>query len=288
MDIGKQVDDIRKKRKKTVKNLTEGIMSESNYSRFSRGKIMIGADVFIHLLSELAFDYFEISEFDHNSHSATEYSTKYLSLLRDEDYEGLRDLSERVVQLSAFEFDVYNIIEIAIEVELSKHENRQIDQIMYSKVKHHLTSVETWSVVEILLFNILIDDFNSELIVMLVENFTDNNKNYIYAEKNSHVIGFLYTAFMAHLSRGEVNLATSTVQLMYPYMEVGLINHKFYLTLAEMLLDVIQAPNTENIQKIVKLKELCLELGNTPYSFKVKNDYELIYELYDLPPIFDK
>lgn len=288
MDLGGKIEKLRKQRQIPVAKLSQGILSESNYSRFSRGKTMVAANVFIDVLKNLEADFYEISEFNHNPRVVDKYKAQYLELLKEEDFVGLKRLGKMVAHLSKFRFDTYNNLAISIEVQLAKHENRPIDSDIYQLVKNHLTSVETWSYQETLLFDILVESFDSQMIMMMIENFTKKNQDYMVAERNTHIIAILFTAFMAFLERGEVVLATATLEMMQPYLVVvGLTIHKFYYALAKMLLDVIEAPTEVNIDKIVRLHDLCLSLGNKSHSYKVHSNYELLREIYNLPEIWD-
>lgn len=286
MEIGAEIDKLRHKHQLSMAEISKGVLSESNYSRFSRGKTMISIESFIDLLKNLEADFYEISNLNHNPRVVDKYKAKYLELLSDKDYDGLRQLGQTVAFLSKVHFDTYHNIALSIEVQLAKYENRPINQDIHYLVKDLLIRVEKWSHKEAFIFEVFIESFEVEFTLLMIKNITKNNQNYMVAEKNSHVISLLFTSVMFFLKRKNIQVAESVFELMQPYMiVVGLTTHKFYFTLAKLLLKVVEQPTEENLERIIRLYNLCISLGNKSHSYKVSSHYESIREIYNLPNI---
>ena len=116
MEIGAEIDKLRHKHQLSMAEISKGVLSESNYSRFSRGKTMISIESFIDLLKNLEADFYEISNLNHNPRVVDKYKAKYLELLSDKDYDGLRQLGQTVAFLSKVHFDTYHNIALSIKI----------------------------------------------------------------------------------------------------------------------------------------------------------------------------
>lgn len=289
IEFVEKIEQLRKQRKFSISQVTQGVVSDSAYSRFTKGKTSLSSDSFIQLLHNLEADFYEIANLDHNPRIVDDYKSKCMELLEAKDFEGLERLRKVVTYKSKFTFDTYHNIALIIEVETARHEDRPIDPTTYASIQDHLMQTETWAVLEAFLFGLIVESFESQYLIIMLENYVSKNRDYIYAERHSHIITILFTACMALLERQKLDLARVALEMMRPYMlAVGFTRHKFFFRLAELLVMVASDHSQANVSQLVGLHTMCVNLGNVSHSYRITSNYNKLRSIYELADVFGK
>lgn len=186
---GKILKKIRYNKKYTQKFVTDGIISQSTYSKVERGIIDITYNKFIKLLSRLDVSEFEFQMLLDEEPDARDDLIHQFFLINYNDLEALMTIHERVVDYLQTNQD-YVIQDIAYICEalmlISKERDYDQAAIFANKVWKRLEGFDQWYMMEIRLINAILFIFPTETALHISERIVKQLD--IYLTRESRVI----------------------------------------------------------------------------------------------------
>lgn len=186
---GEILKKIRVNKKYTQKFVTEGIISQSTYSKVERGVIDITYNKFIKLLSRLDVSEFEFQMLLDEEPDARDDLIQQFFLINYNDLEALTAIQERVQHYLIMKKD-YIIQDIAYICEalmlISKERDYEQAAIFANRVWKRLERFDRWYMMEIRLINAILFIFPTETALPISERIVRQLS--IYQTRESRVI----------------------------------------------------------------------------------------------------
>lgn len=186
---GEILKKIRVNKKYTQKFVTEGIISQSTYSKVERGVIDITYNKFIKLLSRLDVSEFEFQMLLDEEPDARDDLIQQFFLINYNDLEALTVIQERVQHYLTMKKD-YIIQDIAYICEalmlISKERDYEQAAIFANRVWKRLERFDRWYMMEIRLINAILFIFPTETALHISERIVRQLS--IYQTRESRVI----------------------------------------------------------------------------------------------------
>ena len=186
---GEILKKIRVNKKYTQKFVTEGIISQSTYSKVERGVIDITYNKFVKLLSRLDVSEFEFQMLLDEEPDARDDLIQQFFLINYNDLEALTAIQERVQHYLIMKKD-YIIQDIAYICEalmlISKERDYEQAAIFANRVWKRLERFDRWYMMEIRLINAILFIFPTETALHISERIVRQLS--IYQTRESRVI----------------------------------------------------------------------------------------------------
>lgn len=186
---GEILRKIRVNKKYTQKIVTEGIISQSTYSKVERGVIDITYNKFVKLLSRLDVSEFEFQMLLDEEPDARDDLIQQFFLINYNDLEALTAIQERVQHYLIMKKD-YIIQDIAYICEalmlISKERDYEQAAIFANRVWKRLERFDRWYMMEIRLINAILFIFPTETALHISERIVRQLS--IYQTRESRVI----------------------------------------------------------------------------------------------------
>lgn len=186
---GEILKKIRVNKKYTQKFVTEGIISQSTYSKVERGVIDITYNKFVKLLSRLDVSEFEFQMLLDEEPDARDDLIQQFFLINYNDLEALTVIQERVQHYLTMKKD-YIIQDIAYICEalmlISKERDYEQAAIFANRVWKRLERFDRWYMMEIRLINAILFIFPTETALHISERIVRQLS--IYQTRESRVI----------------------------------------------------------------------------------------------------
>lgn len=279
MCYGKLFRQLRTDKKMTIVDVTKGILSIGQLSKFERGESNLSVSNFGQLLERINVT---VEEFDFLRNNYENNSLNQLVMGIKEGYTNrdsneLRKLSDKEFkkwEISGNENNRYNYIMISImSDELNDSKKTQACEV--ELLIDYLFSIEDWTYYEIVLFGNSISAMPTQTIIVLSEELYSKTKTFHNNDKHMNLIlRILLNASLILLLNDEIN---QSLQLHKHISEMIHSETSLYEKNFLMFSQGLYLLKTNNISEGSKKVEAALEICRVLNSHKLVDSYSTYY-----------
>ncbi|KPG72112.1 helix-turn-helix domain-containing protein [Enterococcus sp. RIT-PI-f] len=271
MHFGSTLKRIREEKGIKQKDVCEGIITLSYYSRIERNISEPTVSIFLALLNQLNMNFDEFM-FIHNNYQESEDQqlwTKISNLFHTGNIAGLKQLKE--TDQVTYSEQAYAFMPKIIDLFISRLELHETPAVDTSEIIDILMSIENWTSYEVKIYTEIMDTIPIETLITIVNHLI--RKKTIYTPSNGYNSPYnriLINAILVCLNTNYLSDAERYLSIFKQSLEIrDFFGHSLCLYL-EGLLRYLSGDTEEGRNKVMQFFDLCTLIGLEDFSYKYR------------------
>nr|WP_267473825.1 Rgg/GadR/MutR family transcriptional regulator [Lacticaseibacillus rhamnosus] len=279
-NIGEVINNLRERKGMSQADLSTGILSKAQLSKFERNLTQISATKLLALLERLHVTFAEFG----NALAFQEalYEQSILADITKAVVNNNRDQAELVRERAAEHFTAFpgkynQLILIMVNAMIADMTGETLSQADIDVLTDYLFHVDGWTRFELLLFGNTISALPLRTVNQLARELAAQvNVAWEIHQNFQLIINLLYNVVIVNLSARDLTTARHYLRVMKDsHVEDGMMAERFLIALAEALCIYCEdgtAAHKDQVEKIIAIQK---ELGATNFFIAFKNQAEM-------------
>lgn len=278
--IGEVINIFRENKGMSQAELSDGILSKAQLSKFERNLTQISADKFLALLERLHVTFAEFG-----NALAIQENLYEQSILEDitkaivNNNVGQAQLVEDRAEAHLKKYpEKYNrLILIMVKAMIADMNGESLSKADASFLADYLFNVDGWTRFELLLFGNTLSVMPLVTVNQLARELAAQVNEAWEIHKNLQLnINLLYSVVLLNLSAKDLKTARLFLRVMKnSHIEDNMMAERFLITLAEALCTYCEDPSSESKERVEKIVEIQKTLGSTSFFVAFKKQTEI-------------
>lgn len=275
MKFGKTIKKIRVEKRLTQKNVAEGIVTLSYYSRIERDISEPTVSVFLKILHRLNLDFDEFMFIHNNYRESSDEKLWFIltELYHSGDIQTLKKYKEFFLTNPNEDTTIINIIDLFI-LRLSK---QKIEPVNTESIVSRLMDIENWTSSEVKLFTTVMDMLPIDTVIILVNHLLKRRSLYMRSKGyNSPYSKILINSILLCIDTNHLKEAEMYLDTFKNMLEVRDFYGRSMHNYLDGLLLVLRGNKEAGEKKVCEFFSICDFIGLNSFSEKYRIFYNKI------------